>query len=60
MDSLGSLGRDVAAERQVLVQGKLSKQRLVWNWLVIAIGVVVALSGTSASVKALLASTSAA
>ena len=54
------LGMKMAAKRQVLVQGKLSKQRLVWNWLVIAIGVVVALSGTSASVNALLASTAAA
>lgn len=50
----------MAAEQWVLVQGKLSKQRLAWNWLVIAIGVGCALSGTTASVKALLASTSAA
>ena len=50
----------MAAENRLLMQGKLSKQRLAWNWLVIAIGVGCALSGTTASVKALLASTAAA
>jgi hypothetical protein len=38
-------------------QGKLSRRRLLWNYAVVGIGVVCALSGTAASLRALLQST---
>lgn len=43
--------------RAVWEQGKLSRGRVLWNCAVVAIGVVCALSGTAASLRALLQST---
>ncbi|EIE22996.1 hypothetical protein COCSUDRAFT_15642, partial [Coccomyxa subellipsoidea C-169] len=40
-----------------IFRGKLSRRRLLWNYAVVAIGVVCALSGTAASLRALLQST---
>ncbi|KAK9903315.1 hypothetical protein WJX75_002640 [Coccomyxa subellipsoidea] len=40
-----------------IFRGKLSRRRLLWNYAVVGIGVVCALSGTAASLRALLQST---
>ena len=41
----------------VMMQDQPSGQRKVWNWAVVCIGVICALCGTTAAVKALLSAT---
>jgi hypothetical protein len=36
------------------MQGQPGKERRVWNWAVVGLGVLCALSGTTASLRALL------
>ncbi|CAL8465508.1 g5044 [Coccomyxa elongata] len=49
-----------AACHLAIFRGKMSRRRLLWNYAVVAIGVMCALSGTAASLRALLQSTASA